>query len=154
MNEPPFNLVRVFYLPNTKTIRDFQAVATLVRSTVDLRYLFTYNAARAIAIRGTGDQIALAKWLFNDLDKASIPESSKDSATHEYRLSPTSDDFVRVFYLAHATTPDHLQETASEVRQKLVIRRAFTYNVPNALVIRDTAQKIAQAEKLIQQQDQ
>jgi type II secretory pathway component GspD/PulD (secretin) len=154
MNEPPFNLVRVFYLPNTKTIRDFQEVATLVRSTADLRYLFTYNAARAVAIRGTGDQIALAKWLLEDLGKASIPESAKDYATHEYRLSPTSDDFVRVFYLPHATTPDHLLETAAEVRQKLIIRRAFTYSVPNALVIRDTAQKISQAEKLIQQQVQ
>jgi type II secretory pathway component GspD/PulD (secretin) len=152
MNEPPDNLVRVFYLPNTKTVRDFQEVATLVRSTVDSR-LFTYNPSRAVLARGTDGQVALAEWLCENLDKASIPESAHDSGTHEYRVSPTSDDVVRVFYLPHATTTQRLQETATEVRQKLVIRRAFTYNTPNALVVRDTAQKIAQAEKLIQQQD-
>ena len=152
MNQPPANVVRVFYLPNTKTVRDFQEVATLVRSTVDLR-LFTYNPSRALLTRGTDDQVAFAKWLCEDLDKASIPESAKDSGTHEYRFS-TGDDVVRVFYLPHATTTQRLQQIAAEVRQKLTIRRAFTYNTPNALVVRDTAEKIALAEKPIQQQDQ
>ena len=141
-----------FYIPNTKTVRDFQEVVTLVRSTADLRYLFTYNAARAVAVRGTDDQIALAKWLCENLDTASIPESANDSALTSIGFRPPATTSSGCF-----TYPRHhagaLQETAAEVRQKLVIRRAFTYNVPNALVIRDTAQKISQAEKLIQEQD-
>ncbi len=153
MNEPPLNIVRVFYIPNTKTVQDFQEVVTLVRSITDLRYAFTYNAPRAVPVRGTDDQIALAKWLFANLDAASIPEAHPDPSALEYRLSPTSDDFVKVFYLVPASTPERLQATATQVRQKLLIRRLFTYTAPSAVVIRDTAQKIAQADRLIQEQN-
>jgi hypothetical protein len=59
---------------------------------------------------------------------------------------------VKVFYLAPFPTPESLQETAARVRQTYNIRRAFTYSVPSAIVIRDTAQKITLAGKLIQEQ--
>lgn len=151
MTGPPFNTVRVFYIPNTKTIRNFQEVATLVRSIMDVRYLFTYNAARAVAVRGTDDQIALTKWLFENLDAASA--TATHSGVDEYRLSPTTDDFVRVIYLTHPGTPERLQETASQVRTKASIRRLFTYTAPNAIVVRDTTEKLALASRLIQEQD-
>jgi hypothetical protein len=151
MNEPPFNIVRVFYIPNTKTVQDFQEVVTLVRSIANMRYAFTYNAPRAVTVRGSDDQIALAKWLFTNLDAASTTTSH--SGINEYRLSPTTDDFVRVVYLTHATTPERLQETATQVRSKTGIRLLFTYNAPSAIVVRDTTQKIAQAMRLIQEQD-
>lgn len=151
MNQQPENLVRVFYLPNTKTIRDFQEVATLVRSIMDVRRLFTYNAARAIAVRGTDDQMAVTKWLFANLDAASATASH--SGAVEYRLSPTTDDFVRVIYLTHGTTPERLQETATQVRTRAGIRRLFTYSVPSAIVVRDTTEKLALAGRLIQEQD-
>lgn len=149
MNQQPDNLVRVFYLPNTKTVRNFQEVVTLVRSVSDLRYAFTYNASRAVAVRGNDDQLALTKWLFENLDAST---TTSRSGVNEYRLSPTRDDFVKVFYLAPAPTPESLQETAARVRQTFNIRRAFTYSAPSAIVIRDTAQKIALADKLIQEQ--
>jgi hypothetical protein len=151
MNQQPENLVRVFYLPNTKTVRDFQEVATLVRSIMDVRRLFTYNAARAIAARGTDEQMVVVKWLFANLDAASA--TATHSGVDEYRLSPTIDDFVRVIYLAHATTPERLQETATQVRTKTGIRRLFTYTVPSAIVIRDSTEKLALAARLIQEQD-
>jgi hypothetical protein len=150
MSEPPFNTVRVFYLPNTKTIRDFQEVVTLVRSISYLRYAFTYNAARAVPVRGTEDQMALAKSLFENLDAASATASGIND---EYRVSPGTDEFVRVTYLTHATTPERLQETATRIRSKTGIRNLFTYNAPHAIVIRDTTEKLALAARLIQEQD-
>jgi hypothetical protein len=151
MNEPPFNMVRVFYIPNTRTVQDFQEVVTLVRSVTNLRYAFTYNAARAVGVRGTDDQIALTNWLFANLDAASTMTSH--SGVNEYRLSPTTDDFVRVVYLTHAATPERLQETAAQVRSKTGIRLLFTYSVPSAIIVRDTTEKIALAGRLIQEQD-
>lgn len=153
MDNPRSDLVRVFYIPNTKTIRDFQEVVTLVRSITDLRWAFTYNASRSVGVRGSGDQIAMAKWIFENLDAASAA-SSDPAAQHEYRPSSTSDDFVRIFYLTSAATPGRLQDTATQVRQQFKIRKLFTYNAPNAIAVRDTAQKIAQASRLIQEQDQ
>ncbi len=151
MNESPPTLVRVIYIPNTKTVQNFQEVVTLVRSITDLRYAFTYNAARAVGVRGTDDQIALAKWLFENLDAASTTTSPPSA--NEYRFSPTSDDFVKVFYLASTSMLENLHETAARIRQTFNMRRAFGNSAPSAIVIRDTAQKIALAEKLIQEQD-
>ncbi|MGD0298280.1 MAG: hypothetical protein ABSE86_14330 [Bryobacteraceae bacterium] len=150
MNQQPDNLVRVFYLPNTKTVRDFQEVVTVVRSISDLRYAFTYNASRAVAVRGTEDRIALAKWIFENLDAASTIAARP--STNEYRFSPTSDDFVKVFYPASTSTSENVHETAARIRQTFNIRSAFGNSAPSAILIRDTAQKIALAEKLIQDQ--
>src|SRR5260370_31808310 len=46
------NILRVFYLPNTKTVTDFQLLSLIVRVTTNARWMFTYNAARAVATRG------------------------------------------------------------------------------------------------------
>jgi hypothetical protein len=85
------------------------------------------------------------------LDAASTTPS--DSAANEYRLSPTTDDFVRVFYLAHAATPQRLRETALHVQSKSHNVWVFTYNAPSAIAVRGTAEEIALADRLIQEQD-
>jgi general secretion pathway protein D len=60
------------------------------------------------------------------------------------------EDFVvKVFYIRNATTVQELQEIATTVRSIAEIRRAFTYNGLNAIMVRDTADKVALAEKLI-----
>ena len=56
---------------------------------------------------------------------------------------------VKVFYIRNATTVQELQEIATTVRSIAEIRRAFTYNALNAIMVRDTADKVALAEKLI-----
>jgi hypothetical protein len=61
------NIVRVFYL-HSPTVRDFQGVATQVRTKANLRRVFTYNAPRAMAVRGTVDQIAMAERIVKELD--------------------------------------------------------------------------------------
>lgn len=64
------NVVRVFYIQNATSVQEFQEIATAVRSLTEIRRVFTYNAQRAILMRGTPDQIALAEKLVHDLDKA------------------------------------------------------------------------------------
>ena len=62
-------LVQVFYLAHASTPSDCQKTATEVRATTRCRYLLTYNAASAIAIRGSAEQIALANRLIQEQDK-------------------------------------------------------------------------------------
>jgi hypothetical protein len=153
MAEGPENLFRVFYLPNIKTVREFQEVATLVRTITEVRRMFTYSAPRAIGVRGTAEQIPLAEWLFAELDRASTPQTHPDTAAHEYRVSSARYPLVRVFYLSHAATREVLEQTATEVRSKTGSREVFTYGAPSAIVIRGSAEQIAQAGRLIQEQD-
>ena len=62
------DVVRLFYLTHTPTVRDFQEVATLVRTIAGFKRAFTYNEPRAYVVRGTMAQIGLAEWLLKQLD--------------------------------------------------------------------------------------
>jgi hypothetical protein len=140
------DVVRVFYLPNTKTVQDFQEVANLTRTVTMIRSAFTYNTARALTLRGTGDQIALADWLINEL--------LFKPTTGEYRVPNASDDLVHVFYLPHAATVQDFQGIANTIRTATEIRAAFTYNAQRALVLRGTVTQLALAERLVKDLDQ
>jgi general secretion pathway protein D len=59
------------------------------------------------------------------------------------------DYVVKVFYIKNATSVQELQEISVTVRSVTEIRRAFTYNAMNAILLRGTADQIALAEKLI-----
>jgi hypothetical protein len=107
---------------------------------------FTYNTARALALRGTGDQIALADWLINEL--LAKPTNG------EYRVPNTSDDIMQVFYLPHTATVQDFQGIANAVRTATEIRAAFTFNAQRALVLRGTVTQLALAERLIKDLDQ
>jgi general secretion pathway protein D len=62
-------VVRVFYVTNTTSVQEFQEIATAVRTLADLRRVFTYNAQRAMVVRGTKNQVALAEKVIYDLDR-------------------------------------------------------------------------------------
>jgi hypothetical protein len=53
----PENVVRIFYLPRSLTVQKFQNVAQNLRTQTGVRRLFTYNAPRALIVRGTPDQM-------------------------------------------------------------------------------------------------
>jgi hypothetical protein len=151
-HESAEDLVRVFYAPNT-TVLEFQEEVTLVRIMAHFRWCFTYSAPRAIAARGTDRQLAMAEWLFTELDKASIPEARANSGAHEFRISPTSDEFVRVFYLAHTDTRQRFEEIATQVRSKTKDPEVSLFPAAGAIVVRGTAQQIELADRTIQDQD-
>lgn len=60
---------------------------------------------------------------------------------------------VQVFYLANITKVQELQEIATAVRSVTDIRRLFTYNSQNAILVRGTKDQVALAEKLIHDLD-
>ena len=141
------DLVRVLLVPNAATVQQLQEIATLVRSIGDIRQLFTYQRARAIAIRGTSQQLALAEWLTQELDGPSAPHA----ASPEYLLPAQTEGVVKVFYLPKSDSLQSFQQAATFIRTTTQIRRAFTYNAPRALALRGTPSQIADAERLIQE---
>ncbi len=60
---------------------------------------------------------------------------------------------VKTFYLTNAYTAQELQEIATMVRSVTDIRRVFTINSLNAMVIRGTSDSMALAEKVINDVD-
>ena len=59
------------------------------------------------------------------------------------------EEVVKTFYLTNAATPQELQEVATAIRGLTDIRRLFAVNSMNALIVRGSADKIALAEKVI-----
>ncbi len=62
-------VVKVFFVTNATSVQEFQEVATAIRSIIEVRRVYTYNAQKALVIRGTRDQIALAEKLIADIDR-------------------------------------------------------------------------------------
>jgi general secretion pathway protein D len=62
-------VVKTFYITNATSVQEFQEIATAIRTVADIRRVFTYNAQKALIVRGTVDQMALAEKLVHDLDK-------------------------------------------------------------------------------------
>ena len=63
------SVVKTFYLTNTTSVQEFQEIANAVRTATTIRTAFTYNAQKALVLRGTQDQIKLAEKLIHDLDR-------------------------------------------------------------------------------------
>jgi general secretion pathway protein D len=63
------------------------------------------------------------------------------------------DNVVKVFYLQNITSVQELQEIATAVRSVTEIRRLFTYNAQNAILVRGTVDQVTLAEKLLQDLD-
>ena len=62
-------VVKMFYVTNATSVQEFQEIATAIRTVADIRRVFTYNAQKAMIVRGTVDAVALAEKLVHDLDK-------------------------------------------------------------------------------------
>jgi general secretion pathway protein D len=63
------------------------------------------------------------------------------------------DEVVRTFYLSNTLTPQDLTEIVTGLRQLLDLRRVSQVNAQNAIVIRDTPDRLALAAKIIRDID-
>jgi len=141
---------RVFHLHHIQTEQDLNEFATLVRTLSEVPQLSSDPAQKTLSVQGTASQIAIAEFLFTELDRQTVP----DSVTQEFRVSNNADDVVRLFFLKHAATVQDFQEVATTVRTIAEIRRVFTYNTPRVLAVRATADQIGTTEFLIRELDQ
>jgi hypothetical protein len=138
---------RVFYLTHTDTVQQFQEVATVIRTIADIQQVSADNEQKSLTVHATAGQIAMAEWLFNELDNPSV----QPSVLHEYRVPGSSDDVVRLFYLTRTPTVQDFQEVATVVRTIANFRRAFTYNEARAYVVRGTASQMGLAEWILKE---
>ncbi|HLG95285.1 MAG TPA: hypothetical protein VKX49_03115 [Bryobacteraceae bacterium] len=63
------------------------------------------------------------------------------------------DEVVKVFYLKNPTSVQEFQEIVTTIRSVADVRRMFTFNAQNAVVVRDTVDKVALVEKLLHDMD-
>ena len=61
--------VRLFFLDRGQTVQELSEFVGMVRNIPDLPRAFTSNAIKALALRGTSDQMAWADWIVNEAGK-------------------------------------------------------------------------------------
>jgi hypothetical protein len=144
--------VRVFYLTHDETPTDTQEIVNLIRATADIQRIIPYPARKAIALRGNPAQIALAEWLFSQVDKPIDPQTAKATA-YEYPEPGGGVDAVRVFHLTHGETRQNTQEIINLIRTTADIQRIFPYTARGAIALRGTPAQVALAEWLIGELD-
>jgi hypothetical protein len=55
------DIVSVFYLARAKTPQELVTIATQIRTETKVQREFIYNTPRAVAVRGTSEQVARAE---------------------------------------------------------------------------------------------
>jgi len=138
---------RTFYLTHTDTTQQLMEVGTTIRTITDIQQLSADQAQKSVTVHASPGQIAMAEWLFNELDSP----AAEPSVPHEYRATGSPEDVVRVFYVTTAATVQDFQEASTLVRTITGIRRVFTYNERKALVIRGTGAQSGLAEWLLKE---
>lgn len=143
---------RLFLFHNTQGVQGYQEIATVMRTVAGIRELSVNTTKGTLALHGTADQVALAAWLFNELDQPAderlSPTQTQDSRPHEFRV-PGSDEQVQVFHLRHAATARGLEEIVTAIRKSAGIQRIYPCNGARSVALRGTAGQLAVAERLI-----
>jgi len=140
--------VRMLFLSHVSTSQQLQEVVTNLRAIIDIKRLFIYDTLHAVAMRGTGSQIAMATWLVNQLDQAAGVPSP---APNDYALS--GDDVTHVFNLSNPRVPMETQEMATLIRSVADVQRIFTYNARKTIVVRTSPDNMALTAWLVKQLD-
>jgi hypothetical protein len=139
------DIARVFYLNNAQAVQDLQELTTLVRTITEIRRAFTYNAVKAVAMRGSADQIALAEFLITHLNKRA---GEFVEASTEYRMIGEPEGVVRLF-VVNSPSIEAFQQRVRNVRTTTGIRRAFTFSTHRAFAVRGTPEQILEVQRLL-----
>jgi hypothetical protein len=140
--------VRVLYFTQDQMSENPQHMINLIRQTSDLQRVFSYSARGALALRGTPAQIALAEWLFRELNQPVSPPVRRTAAYDQPAPSGRS-DVARLFFFAHNETPQDLGEIMQMIRTTADIQAIASYPQRRAIALRGTATQVALAEWLV-----
>lgn len=133
-------------------------MTNLFRVLPDMRDVSYDSARKAMAIRGTDEQAALARWLVQQLDKPAGGQAAQPATASDEYHPPAGHDApntaVRVFYLTNPRMPVDLQEIMVVLRTCADVNRVLPFSAAKALVVRGAPERVAMAEWLVQELDQ
>ena len=138
---PGPSLDSVFRFTSPAAVQDLEEIRIGFRSLAMIREMSTGPGSESLTLRGTPEQIALAAWLFPQLDRS-------EPTSPVYR-TPGRDDVARIFHLANIQTPQDLREISTSVRTMDAVAMLFALNTTKTIVMRGTASQVSFAEWLI-----
>jgi hypothetical protein len=140
---------QVFPFTNTQTPQAFKEIGTAISGAAEITQASLNVDAKTLTVGGTPGQIAIAAWLFSQLDQPASP----NPVTQEYRPAGSVNDVIDIFYQTHIQGPQNFQEIVNAVRTIPGISKVFPYFGQSALVMRGTDSEAAMAAWLFHQLD-
>jgi type II secretory pathway component GspD/PulD (secretin) len=145
--------VRIFFLAHATSPQAIQETINALRSIGEIPRISAYTANSAIVLRGSYDQAELAAWMVPLLDQPAGVQPAAAPLEHTYP-DPRNATAVRVFRLAHATTPLAMQEIVNAVRSIAEVQRIVGNTPVFTLTLRGTPDEVALAAWIVQELDQ
>src|SRR5580658_3351637 len=99
------DVVSMVYLTHRQAPVSFQEIVNGVRFIPEITKAFPYLLQNAIVMRGTDSQVAMAEWLFHQLDAAAGVQPVQSSSARQYATPSAANDEVQVLFLTHAWDP-------------------------------------------------
>jgi len=139
------------YFTNRDSQQGMQEATNEIRAVTEIPAVPDF-AQRTLSLHGTAAQIALAEWLFNQLDRPAAQQTT--APKYDYLLPNGKTEIVSLFYFSHATTPQAIQETINAVRAISELTRIMPDNERHAMVARGSIERMGLAEWIFHQLDQ
>ncbi len=141
------------HLANGETAQDLQEIIQTLSAVGDIRQVSIDSPKTGIAVSGTADQLAFARWLIGEFDRPPSGPVPVNSVKHEYKLQDGIDDVVRVFYLGNCESLEDIQGVMTSVRTVTDFRSVFPYSGQRALTVRGTVADILLAAWVVNELD-
>lgn len=127
-----------------------QELVNGIRVVADMNRVFPAISQGILMLRGTDDSVATAEWMVSQLN---LPPTQQGPAPHQRQTADNTASIVRVFHLSHPGTPESAQEIVRAIRDSARIQRIWTCTQVPAVVVRGTADQVAQAAILVAKMD-
>jgi predicted DNA-binding ribbon-helix-helix protein len=128
-------------------------IYTSIRVVAGVPHLLACVQARALVMRGTADQMALAEWMFRELDSIGQEQKldgQRPTSQYDYVAGAHAETAVRIVYLAKSTSEQQRNDIITAVRSTSDTTTLFHCGT-RALVMRSTEARVAAAEWVIEQ---
>ena len=146
-------VVRVFSLAYAETPLSLQELTNLLRSLISMQRVFPYNALKLLVASGSADQMAVAEWLVQQVDRPPGPPV-RDAGTRDIQWTFKIMHTVRVFYLTHDQSPQEIQGIISQLRSATKVDHIAPYSAQHAIAVAGTADQMAAVARLVKELDQ
>src|SRR5437773_1197199 len=148
---------RVVHLTTTPTRRDFQEMATALRTVAQIRDLTVDSGHNSFVLHGTPSDLAMAEWLVHMMDKPAgwqpSDQETWNPATREFRVPVGPEPVARVYYLINTTSAQGLQEIITVIRTVAEIQKIFSFTPARVLAFRGSADEVELADWLARKMD-
>jgi type II secretory pathway component GspD/PulD (secretin) len=148
--------IRMFHLTRAaaESPQAVQEMITVIRTVGDIQKVFVYTDHSDLVVRGTATELDFVRSMIGSLDQTPNPQRAEMTMTPEYHyFSGRRTDTVRIYYLAHSSTPQQIQEILTNLRTVLDVQKVFNFTPLQALVLCASPDTVAAAEWMIRSLD-